>query len=188
MMKGSLARHMKNKHGKDEIERDEVVGGKREPASPHTPVILRKVGRVANSAATQHNTPLPNQEQEITRRTTPSTPVNANIPEAAAADEEAVLASGLDPASLMEDCPLCFVRMPRFKIADHYDSIHSPARKLTRGLKLPSPGLPVHVSSESPLKIRNMGSPEKQVSDEEKENQPSISASEAVKMRRGLQF
>jgi len=198
MTKKSLQRHTENFHPTAEMEIDPLNPGKREPASPHTPVIRQKRVRadrhntpvneqtrvwadrhntpVNEQTRIQHNTPLPNQEQEITRKI-PLPSSNDDIPQNNAND---------DP--LLEDCPHCFIRLPRLKIAEHFDYIHSPYRKLTRMMALPSPGLPVHVSSLSPLKIRNMTSPEKKGTEAEKENQPGISAAEAVKMRRGLKF
>lgn len=183
MTKKSLQRHTENFHPTAEMEIDPLSPGKREQASPHTPVIRQKRVRadrhntpVNEQTRIQHNTPLPNQEQEITRKI-PLPSSNDDIPQTNAND---------DP--LLEDCPHCFIRLPRLKIAEHFDNIHSPYRKLTRMMALPSPGLPVHVSSLSPLKIRNMTSPEKKGTEAEKENQPGISAAEAVKMRRGLKF
>jgi len=171
MYKTSLQRHVSIFH--KEIDCDTDMGTKRMLSeSLKTPVVRLK--RVRN-----HYTPLPNQEQEVMPRSRLSDKGRRSPEEST---ENLPISKFSDS---VDKCPLCRINMPLSQIQRHFDDIHSPSRKITRQIKLPTARLPVHVSTDSPAKIRNANSPAKNL-DEETSAKLVISVSESVKLRRKL--
>ncbi len=146
-----MSRHISRFHAED-IETDDIRV-KRVIQSPKTPILQMK--RFRNN---RHLTPQLNQEQEFI----PSSKIFSS-PEEPQSDPEDETAKV--PESSEEKCPMCLMKLPLLMIAQHLSDVHSPARKRTRQVKIISSGVPVHVSSDSPLKIRNMTSPEKSGAD-----------------------
>ena len=176
LMERSLPRHIANVH-KDDLDADsdsEVKRSLRE-SSPKTPVMSLK--RLRDQ---RHCTPQPNQEQEILPKRnvhfTPRNPLNG------LRNPGDVGSPGTPTSRKLEECPLCLLKLPGHQIPRHFTDVHSPARKITRQVKVEAHGVPVHVSTDSPCKIRNVDSPVK----DSDGNTPFISVSEAVKIRREL--
>ncbi|XP_023322546.1 serine/threonine-protein kinase VRK1 isoform X2 [Eurytemora carolleeae] len=151
LLEKSMSRHISRFHAED-IETDDIRV-KRVIQSPKTPILQMK--RFRNN---RHLTPQLNQEQEFI----PSSKIFSS-PEEPQSDPEDETAKV--PESSEEKCPMCLMKLPLLMIAQHLSDVHSPARKRTRQVKIISSGVPVHVSSDSPLKIRNMTSPEKSGAD-----------------------
>lgn len=158
LLEKSMSRHISRFHAED-IETDDITV-KRVIQSPKTPILQMK--RFRNN---RHLTPQLNQEQEFI----PSSKIFSS-PEEPQSDPEEPQSDPKDetaevPESVEEKCPMCLMKLPLLMIAQHFSDVHSPARKRTRQVKIISSGVPVHVSSDSPLKIRNMTSPEKSGAD-----------------------
>jgi len=78
---------------------------------------------------------------------------------------EVIEEAGESETSDLYDCPVCFVKIARLKLPQHFDELHSPARKITRKQFQESVAeniLSVHASSDSPSKIVNLNSPKQQ--------------------------
>lgn len=147
-----MSRHISRFHPED-IETDDTRA-KRVLQSPKTPILQMK--RLRNN---RHLTPQLNQEQEFVPSSKIFSSPEEPLEEPQSDPEEETVE--VPESGEGEKCPMCLIKLPLFMIAQHFSDVHSPARKKTRQVKIISSGIPVHVSSDSPLKIRNMSSPEK---------------------------
>jgi len=169
MLPRSLQAHLDRFH--PEHQHHETESALKRVGSPKTPVLQSK--RIRDN---RHYTPLPNQEQEILPRrrpakpnlTTPHRPTKPNHSTPVGKPTLVSTPTRVSPETVdkEEECPMCTKRMPTHLIPDHFSDEHSPLRKVTRHAKyaiqkeqVGVSSLPVHVSTDSPLKIRNVDSP-----------------------------
>lgn len=152
MLKDSLSRHMEIKHAttltseiEPELNSSTRSGKVRKPVLPESePEPSTRSGRIRKHSFTI--------QPEITEE--PS--------------------EGVEDMSEKIDCPMCFVRISKLKFSEHFDELHSPARKITRkqfqDVVKSEEKLTVHASTDSPCKIFNISSPEKQGGEDDQEN------------------
>jgi len=153
MLKDSLSRHMEKKHASDSQELEP------EPASTRSGKIRKPV--------------LPDLEAEEQ----PSTR-SGRIRKHSFTIQPEIIEEPLNEVEDVSDkisCPMCFVRIAKLKFSEHFDELHSPARKITRKqfqvVVKSDDILTVHASTDSPCKIFNISSPNKNpLEDDDQDN------------------
>jgi len=160
MLKDSLSRHMEKKHASG--------AGTGTPDPAQEPASTRS-GKVRKPVLPE----LEAEEQPSTRSgriRKHSFTIQPEITEEPS--------NGVEDVSEKIDCPMCFVRISKLKFSEHFDELHSPARKITRkqfqDVVKSESILTVHASTDSPCKIFNITSPSKHPLDEEEQKKKTL--------------